>query len=47
MISFKKVNKWFGKLHVARLYLKKSTLTPKGPIYTTLAQTKKGETGLE
>jgi 2'-5' RNA ligase len=28
----------FGDLHVDRIVLKKSTLTPRGPIYTTLAE---------
>jgi len=30
----------FGKVQVDRIYLKKSVLTPKGPIYTILAESK-------
>ncbi len=30
----------FGKVQVDRIYLKKSVLTPKGPIYSTLAESK-------
>ena len=30
----------FGKIQVDRIYLKKSVLTPKGPIYSTLAESK-------
>jgi 2'-5' RNA ligase len=30
----------FGKVHVDRIYLKKSVLTSKGPIYSTLAESK-------
>ena len=30
----------FGELHVDRVALKKSVLTPKGPIYTTLAESR-------
>ena len=30
----------FGKVRVDRIYLKKSVLTPRGPIYSTLAESK-------